>query len=75
VDIAWSRYARGGSPFEDDAWRLTYRADQDGRIEANVGGQFGLDRTNELRLRVINPGFQAATVEKGSMAKISMFKR
>ncbi|MEU7911301.1 peptidoglycan recognition protein family protein [Microbispora bryophytorum] len=77
VDIAWSRYNRDGSKFTDDAWRLTAHADASGRVEESVGGQFALNKNNQLRLRVINPREDVATavVEKVSMAKISMFKR
>jgi hypothetical protein len=75
VDIAWSRYSRDGKEFEDDAWRLSVRADVNGRVESSVGGQFALDTKNQLRLRIINPTDAAAVVEKVSMAKISMFSR
>ncbi|MBT2234741.1 peptidoglycan recognition family protein [Nonomuraea sp. NEAU-A123] len=77
IDVAWSRYSRDGKQFEDDAWRLSFRADVNGRVEESVGGQFSLNTKNQLRLRVINPREDIATavVEKVSMAKIAMFNR
>jgi hypothetical protein len=75
IDVAWSRYSRDGKTFEDDAWRLSFRADVNGRVEESVGGQFALNTKNQLRLRVINSTEAAAVVEKVSMAKISMFAR
>ncbi|MFI6497192.1 N-acetylmuramoyl-L-alanine amidase [Nonomuraea typhae] len=75
IDVAWSRYSRDGKEFEDDAWRLSFRADANGRVEQNIAGQFGLNTKNQLRLRIINPTDAAAVVEKVSMAKISMFSR
>ncbi|MEU1880826.1 peptidoglycan recognition family protein [Streptosporangium sp. NPDC020072] len=77
IDVAWSRYSRDGKTFEDDAWRLSFRADVNGRVEQSMGGQFALNTKNQLRLRVINPRKDIATavVEKVSMAKISMFAR
>ncbi|WP_176955697.1 N-acetylmuramoyl-L-alanine amidase [Sinosporangium album] len=75
IDVAWSRYSRDGKTFEDDAWRLSFRADVNGRVEESIGGQFSLNAKNQLRLRVINPTDAAAVVEKVSMAKISMFAR
>jgi hypothetical protein len=75
IDVAWSRYDRDGKTFGDDAWRLSYRADVNGRVEASVGGQFALTTKNQLRLRVINPTQEQAVVEKVTMAKISLFNR
>lgn len=75
VDVAWSRYSRDGKTWTDDPWRLTFHADQAGRVEESVGGQFQLDADNQVRLRVINPGSVEVTVEKVTMAKITMFKR
>lgn len=75
IDVAWSRYSRDGKKHEDDAWRLSFRADVNGRVEQSVGGQFALNSKNQLRLRVINPTSSDAIVEKVTMAKISMFKR
>ncbi|WP_440100011.1 peptidoglycan recognition protein family protein [Streptosporangium sp. H16] len=75
VDVAWSRYDRDGKTFEDDAWALTFTADPAGRVEASVGGQFALDTSNQLRLKILNPGPNEVTVEKVTMAKIAMFKR
>ncbi|PRX66093.1 N-acetylmuramoyl-L-alanine amidase [Nonomuraea fuscirosea] len=75
IDVAWSRYDRDGKEFDDNAWRLSFRADVNGRVETSVGGQFALNSKNQLRLRVINPTSSDAVVEKVTMAKISMFKR
>ncbi len=75
IDVAWSRYDRDGKTFEDDAWRLSFRADVNGRVEQSIGGQFALNTKNQLRLRVLNPTNTTAIVEKVTMAKISMFKR
>ncbi|MEV0821966.1 peptidoglycan recognition protein family protein [Nonomuraea rubra] len=75
IDVAWSRYSRDGKEFEDDAWRLSFRADANGRVESSVGGQFALNTKNQLRLRIINPTDAAAVVEKVTMAKIAMFDR
>ncbi|WP_194244341.1 peptidoglycan recognition protein family protein [Nonomuraea phyllanthi] len=75
IDVAWSRYDRDGKQHEDDAWRLSFRADINGRVEQSIGGQFALNSKNQLRLRVINPTDAAAVVERVSMAKISMFNR
>ncbi|MEV0617553.1 N-acetylmuramoyl-L-alanine amidase [Nonomuraea sp. NPDC050404] len=75
IDVAWSRYDRDGKQFEDDAWRLSFRADVNGRVEQSVGGQFALNTKNQLRLRIINPTDAAAVVEKVTMAKIAMFNR
>ncbi|NRQ31266.1 N-acetylmuramoyl-L-alanine amidase [Nonomuraea sp. NN258] len=75
IDLAWSRYSRDGEKFEDDAWRLSVRADANGRVEHSIGGQFGLNSKTQLRLRIINPTDAAAVVEKVTMAKIAMFNR
>jgi hypothetical protein len=75
VDVAWTRYSRDGKQLLDDPWRLTYHADPDGRIEASLGGQFSLSADNQLRLRVINPAPRTATLEKVTMAKVTLFSR
>ncbi|MEV0149671.1 peptidoglycan recognition family protein [Nonomuraea sp. NPDC050733] len=75
IDVAWSRYSRDGKQFEDDAWRLSLRADVNGRVESSVGGQFALNTKNQLRLRIINPSKDPAVVERVTMAKISLFNR
>jgi hypothetical protein len=62
VDVAWTRVADDGT-FKDDAWRLTYTADEDGKVRGELGGQFGLDDTNRLRLRVYNASDKDVTVQ------------
>ncbi|MGH3375106.1 MAG: hypothetical protein ACRDP6_10230 [Actinoallomurus sp.] len=71
VDVAWTRVKDDGT-FIDDAWRLTFTADDKGVIRDELGGQFGLDATNRLRLRVYNPAAVPVTVQ-GCMAKASLF--
>jgi hypothetical protein len=71
LDMAWTRVTDKGV-FIDDAWRLTYTADAAGVVRAELGGQFGLDDTNRLRLRVYNATDKAVTVQ-GCMAKAALF--
>lgn len=62
--------------FLDDAWRLPFTADEDGMIR----GQFSVDATNRLRLRVYNTGDKPLTVvataggRHATMAKASLLK-
>lgn len=72
VDVAWTRVKDDGT-FIDDAWRLTFTADENGTIRDELGGQFGVDATNRLRLRVYNGTDRPATVQS-CMAKASLFK-
>ena len=78
VDVAWSRMTaptKAGDEWQlkDDAWRLTYTANKDGVIRSEIGGQFGLDQSVRLRLRVYNSTNREITVQ-GCMAKVSLFK-
>ena len=72
VDVAWARVKLDGS-WIDDPWRLTYTADEDGVVRAEIGGQFGIDANSKLRLRVYNTGDEDVTVQ-GCLAKVSLFK-
>jgi hypothetical protein len=72
VDVAWTRVKDDGT-YLDDAWRLTFTADDKGTVRDELGGQFGVDDTNRLRLRVYNAGDKDVTVQ-GCMAKASLFK-
>jgi hypothetical protein len=71
VDVAWTRVKDDGT-FLDDAWRLPFTADENGTIRDELGGQFGVDATNRLRLRVYNTSGKDVTVQ-GCMAKASLF--
>jgi hypothetical protein len=71
LDVAWVRVKDDGT-FLDDAWRLTYTADGAGVVKGQIGGQFGLDDTNRLRLRVYNGSDKDVTVQ-ACMAKASLF--
>ena len=71
LDVAWTRVKDDGT-YLDDAWRLTYTADDKGVVRGQIGGQFGLDDTNRLRLRVYNGTGKAVTVQS-CMAKASLF--
>jgi len=72
VDVSWTRVKDDGT-FVDDAWRLAYTADGNGRIRDQLGGQFGVDASNRLRLRVYNAGDRAVNV-RDCMAKVSLLK-
>lgn len=72
VDVAWTRVKDDGT-FIDDAWRLTYTADEGGVLRGELGGQFGLDATNRLRLRVYSRSIRDLTVQ-ACMAKASLLK-
>ena len=74
VDVAWVRVKDDGS-FIDDAWRLTYTCyDEKGMvIRGELGGQFGVDASNRLRLRIYNRGIRDLTVQS-CMAKASLLK-
>lgn len=72
IDVAWTRVGDDGT-FINDAWRLPYTADTNGVVRGEIGGQFGVDETNRLRLRVYNTSAQAVTVV-ACMAKASLFK-
>jgi hypothetical protein len=70
LDVAWTRVKDDGT-FIDDAWRKPVVADDKGVIRDELGGQFGLDDTNRLRLRIYNGTDKAATVQ-GCMAKAAL---
>lgn len=70
IDVAWTRVTDAGA-FIDDAWRLTYTADAAGVVRDEIGGQFGVDADNRLRLRVYNDGATPVTVQ-GCMAKATL---
>jgi glycoside hydrolase-like protein len=72
IDIAWTRVKDDGT-FLDDAWRLTYTADENGAVRGQIGGQFGVDASNRLRLRVYNAGGAAVTVQS-CLAKVSLLQ-
>jgi hypothetical protein len=78
LDVAWTRVKDDGA-FIDDAWRLTFTADEAGVISGQLNSQFGVDSTNRLRVRVYNTSDKAATVVAAvdgrpvTMAKASLF--
>jgi hypothetical protein len=72
VDVAWTRVQDDGT-FIDDAWRRTFTANSKGVVRDELGGQFGVDSTNRLRLRVYNGGSKDVTVQ-GCMAKAALLK-
>ena len=72
IDLAWTRVKDDGT-FIDDAWRLTYTADENGRIRDQLGGQFGVDASNRLRLRIYNTGGAPVAV-RDCLAKASLLK-
>jgi Domain of unknown function (DUF1906) len=71
IDVAWTRVKDDGT-FLDDAWRITFTADENGVARNQLGGQFGVDATNRLRLRVYNSGDAAVTVH-ACLAKVALF--
>jgi hypothetical protein len=82
LDVAWTRVKDDGT-FIDDTWRKTFTANAAGVIRDDLGGQFSVDATNRVRLRVYNPGSKAlsltvvATDAKKipvTMAKASLLK-
>ena len=79
LDVAWTRVTDDGK-FLDDAWRLTYTANEHGVIQDEIGGQFGVDATNRLRLRVYNTSDKDAVVaadadgRPATMAKATLLK-
>jgi glycoside hydrolase-like protein len=72
IDVAWTRVKDDGT-FIDDPWRLTYTADENGTIRDQIGGQFGVDASNRLRMCVYNTSDQAVTV-RSCLAKVSLLK-
>jgi hypothetical protein len=72
LDVAWTRVKDDGA-FIDDAWRKPLVADENGVIRDELGGQFGVDATNRLRLRVYNASGTDVTVQS-CMAKASLLK-
>lgn len=72
LDVAWTRVKDDGT-YLDDAWRRTYTADENGVIRDELGGQFSVDATNRVRLRIYNTGDQPVTVQS-CMAKASLLK-
>ena len=71
LDVAWTRVKDDGT-YLDDAWRLTYTSDENGVVRGELGGQFGVDATNRVRLRVYNGPGSDVTVHS-CMAKASLF--
>lgn len=86
VTISWDRMkppAKDGDPWQlsDNAWDKPFYADKNGVIRDELHGQFGLDASVRLRLRVYNPNPYPITVigrdadgRPRTMAKISLFK-
>ncbi|MDN3352440.1 glycoside hydrolase domain-containing protein [Actinomadura sp. DC4] len=72
IDLAWTRVKDDGT-FIDDPWRLAFTADESGRIRAQLGGQFGVDASNRLRLRVYNTAGVPVAV-RDCLAKASLLK-
>lgn len=70
LDVAWVRVKDDGT-WIDDAWRKTYIADETGLIKDELGGQFGVDASNRLRLGIYNPTDKPVTVH-ACMAKASL---
>ena len=77
VDVTWSRMKRDAAGdftvVGDDAWRLTYTANADGIVRAELGGQFGVDATSPVRLYVHNGG-DTEVIVKSCLAKVSLLK-
>jgi hypothetical protein len=72
LDVAWTRVKDDGT-YLDDAWRRTYTADEKGVIRDELGGQFSVDASNRVRLRVYNGTAVDVTVWS-CMAKASLLK-
>ena len=72
VDVAWTRMNAQGTSVVDDPWRITYRGDPGGGLRASHGGQFGLDRTVRLRLRVHNPNDYPVIVGAATVARVAL---
>src|SRR3954454_1924241 len=72
IDLSWARVKDDGT-FINDAWRLTFTADENGRVRDQLGGQFSVDASNRLRLRVYNTAGTAVTV-RDCLAKASLLK-
>jgi hypothetical protein len=71
ADFRKLRSGRGqGTSVVDDPWRITYRGDPGGGLRASHGGQFGLDRTIRLRLRVNDPNYYPVTVGAATVARV-----
>lgn len=78
VDVSWDRMsppAKDGDPWQvsDHAWKLPFTADKNGVIRDELGGQFGLDSSVRLRLRVYNPNAYPVKLQ-GGMAKVTLLK-
>lgn len=72
VDVSWTRVKDDGT-FLDDSWRLTFTADENGRVRDQLNTQLGLDDTNRLRFRVYNTGDKDVTVLR-CLVKASLLK-
>jgi lysozyme len=72
VDIMWTRMTRDGTAVEDDAWRMTYRADLAGNLTASHSGQVGIADDVLFRLRVYNPNPVPIMVSGSTTARITL---
>jgi hypothetical protein len=62
VEVAWTRVKDDGT-YLDDAWGpFTFTADAAGIVHGQLGGQFGVDASNRVRLRVYNTSSNTVTV-------------
>ncbi|MGI5233787.1 DUF1906 domain-containing protein [Actinoallomurus sp. CA-142502] len=81
VEVAWVRVKDDGT-FIDNGWGpFTYIADAQGVVHGEIGGQFGLNDSNRLRLRIHNTSEKDLTVVAAgadgkpvTMAKASLFR-
>jgi hypothetical protein len=72
VEIAWTRMTAAGTRVLNDPWRIAYRGAPGGGLRVSHGGQFGLDGTARLRLRVHNPNDYPIVIDAGTQAKITL---
>lgn len=81
IKVAWTRVEDDGT-FIDDGWGpFTYTADKDGIVHDQIGGQFGVNASNRVRLRIYNISDKPVTVMSAdangravTMAKATLLK-
>lgn len=73
VDISWSRLNSDGKTLLEDFWHLTYYADKNGVVRAEINGQEGVSKTYPVQLRVYNKNAYPLTLQN-MMAKVACFK-
>jgi hypothetical protein len=80
LKVAWTRVKDDGTYLDDAAGPFTYTADEKGVIFDQIGGQFGVDATNRVRLRIYNTSGKTVTVVAAdadkpmTMAKATLLK-